>query len=88
MFTVDFTCNMNNNFIVMADQDKMIENVTQHVKNWIESQKAGCISVETFYNRTMNRGVIRCNTYRKSNGIVSPATYTTHTYVADIIFHT
>jgi hypothetical protein len=87
MFWLEFTCKLNNNYIVMADQDEMMKNVTQYVKNWIDTQNAGSIVVETFYNRSLNRGVVHCITNRSCTGIIQPITYTTHTHIADIIFH-
>ena len=71
----------------MADQDKMMTDVTEHIKKWAESYNVVVLSVETFYNRALGTGVVKCITsYPLSEFDIEPIMYTSGVYVSDIIF--
>jgi hypothetical protein len=78
---------MKKDYIVMADQEKMMADVTEHVKNWAEKYDVVVLSVETFYNRTLGAGVVKCITsFPLTEFDIEPIIYTTGVYVSDIIF--
>lgn len=86
-YLINFECTLDNDYIVMADQDMMMESVTEHVKKHIDKENAGSLIVETYYNRKLNKGIVYCITNKYCDMIINTLSFTTGLKITDIIFH-
>jgi len=83
---VEFSCKLDNELIVLADQDRMVSEITYYIESFLEYHNVRVFSVDTFYNRKLERGVVHCISDYFDFKIL-PMKFTTHTHAADIIFH-
>jgi hypothetical protein len=84
---LSFRCKLDNDFIVLADQDRLLKVVTRYVKDYFDKAGAGPLIVESFFNRQLGRGVVSYSINNDCDINIEPMNFTVGMNSVLIIFH-